>query len=41
MRLEQISLEQSSWENHIALKALLALPGYPETPLTTSAANGH
>jgi outer membrane protein TolC len=40
-RLEQISLEQSSWENHIALEALLALPGYPETPLTPSATNGH
>ncbi len=28
-RLEQISLEQTSWENRIALEALLALPGYP------------
>jgi outer membrane protein TolC len=34
-RLEQISLEQTGWENRIALEALLALPGYPETPLTT------
>ncbi len=34
-RLEQISLEQSRWENRIALEALLALPGYPEQPLTT------
>ena len=30
-RLEQISLLQASWENHIALEALLALPGYPVT----------
>lgn len=34
-RLEQISLDQTGWENRIALEALLALPGYPETPLTT------
>ena len=27
-RLEQISLVQSTWENHIALEALLALPGF-------------
>ncbi len=32
-RLEQISLAQTAWENHIALEALLALPGYPEQPL--------
>ncbi len=34
-RLEQISLEQSGWENRIALEALLALPGFPGEPLTT------
>jgi outer membrane protein TolC len=28
-RLEQISLVQAAWENHIALEALLALPSYP------------
>ena len=37
-RLERISLEQAGWENRIALEALLALPGYPEKPL--SAATG-
>ena len=34
-RLEQINLTQATWENHIALEALLALPGYPEAPLLT------
>jgi len=34
-RLEQISLEQTGWENRIALEALLALPGFPESPLPT------
>ncbi|HEN47468.1 MAG TPA: TolC family protein, partial [Mizugakiibacter sp.] len=32
-RLEQISLTQTAWENRIALEALLALPGYRDTPL--------
>ena len=39
-RLEQISLAQTGWENRIALEALLALPGYPETPLTTLSETG-
>lgn len=34
-RLEQISLTQTSWENDIALTALLALPWYPRQPLLT------
>lgn len=32
-RLEQLSLVQSTWENYIALEALLALPGYSENTL--------
>ncbi len=32
-RLEQLSLQQSCWENRIALEVLLAMPGYPQTPL--------
>jgi len=36
--LEQLSLDQAGWENHIALEALLALPGYPEQPLSTAVA---
>ena len=38
-RLEQISLVQASWENRIALEALLALPGYPEEPVTLPPVN--
>jgi len=38
-RLEQISLVQASWENRIALEALLALPGYPEGPAPIPADN--
>lgn len=34
-RLEQIGLAQTSWENDIALTALLALPSYPRQPLLT------
>ena len=34
-RLEQIGLTQTSWENDIALTALLALPSYPRQPLLT------
>jgi len=33
-RLEQIRLLQAAWENRIALEALLALPGYPDKPLS-------
>jgi len=33
-RLEQISLEQTTWENRIALEALLALPSYTDEPLS-------
>jgi len=28
-RLEQLSLAQAAWENHIALETLLAMPGFP------------
>jgi outer membrane protein TolC len=38
-RLEQISLVQAVWENHIALEALLALPGYPDKPLPITPEN--
>ncbi len=31
-RLEQIELVQSAWDNAIALQALLAIPGFPDTP---------
>ncbi|MEZ5504183.1 MAG: TolC family protein [Halioglobus sp.] len=32
-QLEQLSLQQASWNNRIALEALLALPAYPQTPV--------
>ncbi len=35
-RLERIRLVQDAWENRIALEALLALPGYPQEPLSSS-----
>jgi len=38
-RLEQISLAQTEWENRIALEALLALPDYPDEPLTMAPAS--
>jgi outer membrane protein TolC len=38
-RLEQLTLVQASWENRIALEALLALPGFPGgAPVSPSAA---
>jgi outer membrane protein TolC len=40
-RLEQIDLTQSAWENTIALQALLALPGYPDNPLASTAGAGN
>ena len=33
-RLEQLGVQQTVWENRIALEALLAMPGYPIKPLT-------
>jgi len=39
-RLEQIDLEQYSWENRIALETLLALPGYPGAPAALLPAAG-
>jgi outer membrane protein, heavy metal efflux system len=35
-RLEQLSLLQASWENRIALDALLAMPDYPEAGQTAA-----